>query len=91
MVKRSPNPPSLQSLDDLAEILYESNQIADLMTTHNGIAFSGVWGSIRGLLAAALGKTKPNLLMILPQAADADIVGVLADAQRSPRRVSMMP
>ena len=44
------------------------------MTTHNEIAFSGVWGSIRGLLAAALGKAKPNLLMILPQAADADIV-----------------
>ncbi len=38
------------------------------------VAFSGVWGSIRGLFAAAISLHRPHVLMLLPQAADADIV-----------------
>ncbi|KAA5543913.1 transcription-repair coupling factor [Roseiconus nitratireducens] len=38
------------------------------------MAFSGVWGSLRGALAAAAARRCSNILMLLPQAADADIV-----------------
>ncbi|MCA9136390.1 MAG: transcription-repair coupling factor [Planctomycetales bacterium] len=38
------------------------------------VAFSGVWGSLRAVLAAAAARRCPNVLMLLPQAADADIV-----------------
>ena len=40
----------------------------------NQIAYSGVWGALRAVLAAAAARACPNLLMLLPQAADADIV-----------------
>ncbi|KAA1257866.1 Transcription-repair-coupling factor [Rubripirellula obstinata] len=43
------------------------------------LAFSGVWGSLRGVFAAALARQHKNVLMLLPQAADADIVA--GDAQ----------
>ena len=43
------------------------------------LAFSGVWGSLRGVFAAALTRQHKNVLMLLPQAADADIVA--GDAQ----------
>ncbi len=43
------------------------------------LAFSGVWGSLRGVFAAALAIQHKNILMLLPQAADADIVA--GDAQ----------
>ena len=40
-----------------------------------GIAFGidGVWGPIRGLLAATIAQRSSNILMLLPQAADADV------------------
>ncbi len=38
------------------------------------LAFSGVWGGVRAIFAAALARHCPHILMILPQAADADIV-----------------
>ncbi|WP_250931999.1 transcription-repair coupling factor [Aporhodopirellula aestuarii] len=38
------------------------------------LAFSGVWGGIRGLLAATLTRHTPHVLVLLPQAVDADIV-----------------
>jgi transcription-repair coupling factor (superfamily II helicase) len=38
------------------------------------LAFSGVWGGVRAVLAAALARHTPHILMLLPQAADADIV-----------------
>jgi len=37
-------------------------------------AFSGVWGGIRGLLATVLTRHTPHVLVLLPQAVDADIV-----------------
>ncbi|MFK8111779.1 MAG: DEAD/DEAH box helicase, partial [Rubripirellula sp.] len=43
------------------------------------LAFSGVWGCVRGVFAAALGRNVSHVLMLLPQAADADIVA--GDAQ----------
>jgi len=45
-----------------------------LISSHGELSFSGVWGSLRGLLGATIAKSRPNLLMILPQAADADLV-----------------
>lgn len=38
------------------------------------LAFSGVWGGVRGLLAATLTRHTPHVLVLLPQAVDADIV-----------------
>ena len=72
MAERTPK--SLQSLADLAEILSESLELESLLSNHSTLDFSGVWGSVRGLLASALARQRLNLLMILPQAADADIV-----------------
>ena len=38
------------------------------------LAFSGVWGSMRGVFAAAIARHASNILMLLPEAADADVV-----------------
>jgi transcription-repair coupling factor (superfamily II helicase) len=38
------------------------------------LAFSGVWGGVRAVLAAALARSTPHVLMLLPHAADADTV-----------------
>ncbi len=38
------------------------------------LAFSGVWGCLRAVLAAAIAQQHTHILMLLPQAADADIV-----------------
>lgn len=56
-------------LDASAEIGARLRQAAD-----SPLAFSGVWGSVRGLLAATLARHTPHLLVLLPQAADADVV-----------------
>ncbi|MCO8121443.1 transcription-repair coupling factor [Stieleria sp. TO1_6] len=40
----------------------------------DSLAFSGVWGALRAVFAAAAAKQCPNILMLLPQAADADTV-----------------
>lgn len=63
-------------LDETAGI---GARIADLQPT-DSLAFSGVWGGVRGLLAAALTRSAPHVLMLLPQAADADIVAGDASA-----------
>ena len=52
----------------------QSLDFQQLCTSHKTVSISGVWGSLRGLLAAALAQSKANLLFILPQAADADLV-----------------
>ncbi|QDT05442.1 Transcription-repair-coupling factor [Rubripirellula lacrimiformis] len=38
------------------------------------LAFAGVWGALRGVFAASVAIQRPHILMLLPQAADADIV-----------------
>ncbi|TWU08404.1 transcription-repair coupling factor [Stieleria varia] len=43
------------------------------------ITYSGVWGSLRAALAAAIARHTSNIVMLLPQAADADAVA--GDAQ----------
>lgn len=57
-------------LDQAAGI---SARLAGLGPT-DSLAFSGVWGGLRGVLAAVLARTAPRILMLLPHAADADIV-----------------
>ncbi len=44
------------------------------LTPGEPLAFSGVWGSIRAVFAAALTRKSPHVLMLLPEAADADTV-----------------
>ncbi|MEM9646447.1 MAG: hypothetical protein AAF989_15755, partial [Planctomycetota bacterium] len=44
------------------------------LSSGQSLAFGGVWGGIRGLLAATMARRTPHILMLLPQAADADIV-----------------
>ena len=43
-------------------------------TAGQTLAFSGVWGSMRGVFAAAIARHASNILMLLPEAADADVV-----------------
>ncbi|MEM0927051.1 MAG: transcription-repair coupling factor, partial [Planctomycetota bacterium] len=44
------------------------------------LSFSGVWGALRGVFAAAVAKQSANVLVLLPEAADADIVAGDAEA-----------
>ena len=55
-------------------MLGESVDLDLVLSQKSEISFSGVWGSLRGLLGAAVAKHRHHLLMILPQAADADLV-----------------
>lgn len=43
-------------------------------TADSNLAFSGVWGSLRGVFAAALARHASSILMLFPEAADADVV-----------------
>ncbi|MCC9603965.1 transcription-repair coupling factor [Stieleria sp. JC731] len=66
-----------ERLQEIVEILDRDCGISEtLAQTKPGerVAFSGVWGSLRAVLAAAAAKSSPNILMLLPQAADADVV-----------------
>lgn len=74
MADRKKRTSSIQSLTDLSTILSDSVDLENALNEHAEVSFSGVWGSLRGLLVAAIAQSKPNLLMILPQAADADLV-----------------
>ena len=68
---------TVQKLIDVTRLLDETAGIGPRVAKlHPGgsLAFSGVWGGVRGVLAASLAHTAPNILIILPQAADADIV-----------------
>ena len=70
------------TLSDLARLLDESCGIGPRLDNHFGgddranppLAFSGVWGGVRGLLAASLARHTPHLLVLVPSAADADVL-----------------
>ena len=69
--------PVVTKLVDLPRLCDEASGInAKLAELQPGTpqAFSGVWGSLRGVFAAVLARKNPHILMLLPQAADADIV-----------------
>ncbi len=68
--------PTLRNLSDVPRLLDETEAIGtQLRKLKKGesLAFSGVWGGLRGLLAATLVRHCPHVLVLLPQAADADI------------------
>ncbi len=61
----------------MPRLLDETAGISARIASHQPgqtLAFSGVWGSVRGVFAAALARQAPHVLMLLPQAADADTV-----------------
>lgn len=67
----------MSKLVDVPRLLDENAGIGARLLTHakdRKLAFSGVWGSLRGVFAAALSQHAPNILMLLPEAADADVV-----------------
>ena len=67
----------LRSLHDVPAVLDAAAAVGSaLHRSHRDapLAFSGVWGGIRGLLAATLTRHTPHVLVLLPQAVDADIV-----------------
>ena len=67
----------MSKLVDVPRLLDENAGIGARLSTHakdRKLAFSGVWGSLRGVFAAALSQHAPNILMLLPEAADADVV-----------------
>lgn len=70
---------SLQSqrLHEIVDLLDQHARISEIVaecSPGDQIAFSGVWGSLRAVLAAAAARRCPNVLVLLPNAADADIV-----------------
>jgi transcription-repair coupling factor (superfamily II helicase) len=68
---------TVEKLIDVPRLLDENAGIGARIANHQpgqSLAFSGVWGGVRGVLAAALSRSAPHILMLLPQAADADIV-----------------
>ncbi len=68
---------TVEKLIDVPRLLDEAAGIGARIAKHSAgdsLAFSGVWGGVRGVLAASLVRSRPNILMLLPQAADADIV-----------------
>ena len=69
--------PVARKLVDLPAILDQSTGLNDRIAKLKPgkmLAISGTWGCLRGALAATLARCESNLLMLLPQAADADIV-----------------
>lgn len=71
------SPLHTQRLHEIVDLLDQHAQIAETVagcSPGDQVAFSGVWGSLRAVLAAAAARRCPNVLMLLPQAADADIV-----------------
>ncbi|MGB7325477.1 MAG: transcription-repair coupling factor [Rubripirellula sp.] len=73
----SVSPTTVHSLADVPRLLDKAAGISARLskhTTRKTLAFSGVWGSLRGVFAAAVAIERPHILMLLPQAADADIV-----------------
>lgn len=68
---------TVDKLVDVPRLLDETAGISARLASHQRqqtLAFSGVWGSVRGLFAATVARQSPHVLMLLPQAADADIV-----------------
>jgi transcription-repair coupling factor (superfamily II helicase) len=69
--------PSPKSLSELPRLIDEASGIlAQIAKTkvNERVNVSGVWGGLRGLFAALLARRFPHLLMLVPQAADAEIV-----------------
>ncbi len=67
----------LRSLHDVPAVLDTAADIGaavERSRRDTPLAFSGVWGGIRGLLATTLTRHTPHVLVLLPQAVDADIV-----------------
>ena len=61
----------------MPRLLDEAAGIGARIAKHSAgdsLAFSGVWGGVRGVLAAPLTRSTPNILMLLAQAGDGDIV-----------------
>ncbi|NNE00005.1 MAG: transcription-repair coupling factor [Pirellulaceae bacterium] len=66
-----------KELVDVPRLLDEATGInarLSSLSPSDQLAFSGVWGCLRAVLAAAIARRSANILMLLPQAADADIV-----------------
>ncbi len=69
--------PKIRSLHDVPAILDVTAGIGKAVAKQKRdtpLAFAGVWGGIRGLLASTLTRHTPHVLVLLPQAVDADIV-----------------
>jgi len=77
--------PTVRNLLDLPRLLDEAAGIGAHLPLEpprlavdavglTGVSFAGVWGSVRGLLAASIARHVPVILMLVPQATDADIV-----------------
>ena len=67
----------MSKLVDVPRLLDESTGIGVRLSEHvagQPLAFSGVWGSLRGVFAAAIARHASHILMLLPEAADADVV-----------------
>ena len=68
---------NIAKLVDVPRLLDETAGIGSRVADHkpgDRLAFSGVWGSVRAVFAAALARQTPHVLMLLPEAADADNV-----------------
>ena len=68
---------NLRTLADLPMLVEATTGLAAQMsswTPPRVLAFDGVFGGIRSLLAATLARHASNILVIVPQAVDADIV-----------------
>ncbi len=68
---------TVRELADVPRLLDETAGIGARVSSLSAggrLAFSGVWGGVRAVLAVALARHTPHILMILPEAADADIV-----------------
>ena len=67
----------MSKLVDVPRLLDENADIGmrlSQLTADQTLAFSGVWGSLRGVFAAAIARHASSILMLLPEAADADVV-----------------
>ncbi len=68
---------TVSKLVDVPRLLDETAGVSARVAKHKPserLAFSGVWGGVRAVLAAAVARKSPHILMLLPQAADADTV-----------------
>lgn len=82
----------MRKLVDVPRLLDENAGLGVRLTQHapvQKLAFSGVWGSLRGVFAAALARHASSILMLLPEAADADVVAGDAAAFGVPDAVSL--
>ncbi len=74
----SPSRPALKQLSDLApQLAIQLGMVAHLRNWKSGgeaFAFDSVFGSVRSLLGVMLSRFSSHVLLIVPQAVDADIV-----------------